>query len=1089
MNIKSFFHHTFLISCTLLLAISPASAQFTSITYGKNRVQYKQFTWQYVASQNFEVFYYGSGEELARMTANLAEQDFSNITDMVGFAPYSKIKVFVYQSMAELHQSNMGVDRQNFTVAGQTNFTKAEIEIAFTGARDTYKKELSLSIAENLIFEMMYGGNLKDMLQSTYLLNLPDWFMAGAARYIAEGWSTQMDDYMRDVLKNKRVRKVSNLEGQEAYFIGQSIWNFIVEKYGRANVANILNLTRIVRNEESSIQNTLGISFPRFLNNWRAYYLDQAKAIEGAHLVPDLANRTHANEKENVFSALKLSPKGDQLAYVENSKGRYRLRVRDLASGREKTVLTGGYQVINQKIDYELPKFAWRDNGNLVAIGTAEGKLWRWDLAVAKGRKAKKPLGELGQVLAIDIAADGELAVLSAAAGDRSDLYLYDLASGSLTRLTNDNFDDLTPAFVKGSKSNAIVFSSNRESDTLGTKTKNTNTLDDRFSLFLYDPAKSKTVLKRLTNTLSHDIAPVSLPGGSIFYDSDQRGIHHLYRYDAKDEVNTQVTNFLYSVTSYSIVGDRLAFVMNFAGRPQIFVYSGFDAKASIFTNKTNRQQLVDLRRLAAIRAKNERDNQVTFGSKDRKDTVPKPKEEEPEKKDEQKPAPKAAVDTTKKNPNEADTENYQFDIFSKPKEKEPKTKLLKNYRPTIANTGEGQTAQLTGPFAYDSKFSADNLVTSIVIDPLRGWGVLLETSLSDALENHKFNAGLFGLTSLRSGMYYAEYKYLKGRLDYKMRYDRQNLALEPGEFVHRYAMNRLTASVSYPFNITSRLTFSPFWAATQFDVTSDRSAAIQALPGSNFQYAGASLEFVYDNSIVTGPNLLEGNRLLVRYEQWLGTNSGDKSFGNLTADARTYKKLGRFFVFAGRAAYGQFFGQAGKTYRLGGVNNWIFNQTDPMPVRDPLALNPNVPGQDLSDLLFVQYVGNMRGFNWNKLRGNTYILFNAEIRMPLLKYFYKSAITSNFFRNLQLVAFTDVGASWTGISPFNRQNALNTIEDERVPFAWRASNFRNPFLVGAGTGLRTSLLGYYTKFDIAWGLESGRIQEPIFYVSLGYDF
>ncbi len=1071
--------------CALLVLSIPATAQFVNITYGKNRVQYKSFNWQFLASQNFEVFYYEGGEALARLTATLAEQDFSNITDMVGFAPYSKIKIFVYQSNAELHQSNMGVDRQNFTVAGQTNFSKSEIEIGFTGSRDSYKKELSLNIAENLIFEMMYGGNLKDMLQSTYLLNLPDWFMAGAARYISEGWSTEMDDYMRDVLQNKRVRKIANLEGPEAYLIGQSIWNFVVEKYGRANVANILNLTRIVRNEESSIQNTLGISFPRFINNWRNFYLEQAKSIEAAHKLPDLANRARANEQGQLFTLLKISPKGDRLAYAENSKGSYRIWLRDLNTGREKTVFKGGYRIINQKINYDLPQFAWRDNGHLVVIATSEGSMSITGIDVQTGKKTKKAFDQLSQVLSIDIAEDGEQAVLSGGAGDRSDIYLYGLGTGQLDRLTNDTYDDLTPVFLKGARKRAIVFSSNRENDTLGVKPKNANPYGDRFNLFIYDAANSKKVLKRITNTLSYDISPVAVSAGSIVYDSDQRGIRHLYRFDLKDEISSQVTNFLYSLKKYSLVGDRLAFVMNFAGKSEIFVYGGIDPKTSIFTSKTNRQQILDLRRLAAQRARNERENQTVFDPKTKRD-VPKTSNDTTKV---NPPEPKANQDTTKKkDANEADPENYQFDIFSK--SKEPKKQLIKNYRPSFAGTdADGQPTRLTGPFDYDSKFSADNLVTSIVIDPLRGWGILLEASLSDALENHKFSGGLFGLTSLRSGMYYAEYKYLKGRLDYKARFDRQNLTLDPGDFVQRYSMNRLTASVSYPFNITSRLTFSPFWANTSFDVTSNRSSVVQTLPGSNFGYAGASLEFVYDNSIVTGPNLLEGSRLLVRYEQWLGTNAANKNFGNLTVDARTYKKLGRLFLFAGRAAYGQFLGPADKTYRLGGVNNWIFNTTDPLPNRDPLALNNNTPGQDLSDLLFVQYVGNMRGFNWNKLRGNTYILFNAEVRMPLLKYFYKSAITSNFFRNLQLVVFTDVGASWTGISPFNRQNALNTVEDERVPFSWRVSNFRNPFLVGAGTGLRTSLLGYYTKFDMAWGLESGKIQAPIFYASLGYDF
>ena len=57
----------------------------------------------------------------------------------------------------------------------------------------------------------------------------------------------------------------SRLSGAEAERVGHSIWNYIVQKYGRDNVSNILNLTRIIRNEQSSISSTLGVPYSRFL--------------------------------------------------------------------------------------------------------------------------------------------------------------------------------------------------------------------------------------------------------------------------------------------------------------------------------------------------------------------------------------------------------------------------------------------------------------------------------------------------------------------------------------------------------------------------------------------------------------------------------------------------------------------------------------------------------------------------------------------------------------------------------------------------------------------------------------------------------
>ena len=57
---------------TLLLTLfTPlwSTAQFyqgSNMEFGKNRVQYKDFTWFYYPGQNFDVYYYIGGEKLAQ---------------------------------------------------------------------------------------------------------------------------------------------------------------------------------------------------------------------------------------------------------------------------------------------------------------------------------------------------------------------------------------------------------------------------------------------------------------------------------------------------------------------------------------------------------------------------------------------------------------------------------------------------------------------------------------------------------------------------------------------------------------------------------------------------------------------------------------------------------------------------------------------------------------------------------------------------------------------------------------------------------------------------------------------------------------
>lgn len=50
----------------LLLAVGFANAQVSTVQFGKNRVQYKKFKWQYYQTLNFNAYFSQDGQELAK---------------------------------------------------------------------------------------------------------------------------------------------------------------------------------------------------------------------------------------------------------------------------------------------------------------------------------------------------------------------------------------------------------------------------------------------------------------------------------------------------------------------------------------------------------------------------------------------------------------------------------------------------------------------------------------------------------------------------------------------------------------------------------------------------------------------------------------------------------------------------------------------------------------------------------------------------------------------------------------------------------------------------------------------------------------
>src|SRR5690606_9980697 len=159
----------------------------------------------------------------------------------------------------------------------------------------------------------------------------------GASRYVAKGWSMDMDDYIRELMSTRKARRATKLGGKDAGLVGQSIWNFIAEKYGKSSVANILNYTRVTRNEEKSIFITLGINFRQLLTEWQKYYTEMGNQVGQSYNAPgDTSSFTRQHNRTTEFTTVKLSPDGRNIAYAENDRGRYIIKVRSLETGKEK---------------------------------------------------------------------------------------------------------------------------------------------------------------------------------------------------------------------------------------------------------------------------------------------------------------------------------------------------------------------------------------------------------------------------------------------------------------------------------------------------------------------------------------------------------------------------------------------------------------------------------------------------------------------------------------------------------------------------------------------------------------------------------
>ncbi|HEU5147395.1 MAG TPA: translocation protein TolB, partial [Chryseosolibacter sp.] len=776
---------------------------------------------------------------------------------------------------------------------------------------------------------------------------------------------------------------------------------------------------------------------------------------------------------------------------------------------REKTILSGGSKVLNQRIDYNLPLLAWADGNTLGVIGLKYGEYVFWLYDLSSRSKLPRELDRFSNIRSLSFSDNGRLAVISADFEGRNDLFLLSSRRDRVRRLTNDLYDDLDPSFIPGS--NRIVFSSNRTSDSLrALSSPDFSQLTGTYNLFVFDLDTTKNMLTRITNTLSKDYRPLASDDNNFYYLSDQRGIVNVFRYDRRTGIYTQVTNFASSIKDYDAGFDAniLSYVATKERKQDIFINRDFNFDRQIFTPATRRKELQQAR---VIREKRKQEENKNMSIKDLLNA--RLREAQPENDSvETLPvlkdtltinveAPQSTTpDSAQQNVN---TDNYQFDV---PEQETPEVRT-DNYKFEDEAVKENQPSEsflsrymkareksrITGPFPYESKFSADNLVASLVIDPMRGMGVLLETQMNDMLENYRFHGGIMSTLDLRQGDVFAEFEYLPYFMDFSARFDRKAIRWDPyaNDNAYKYTLHKFEVGASLPFTDRLRVSLKPFAA-----VTTSVDLGEQPFPlnppsdvTTNRYYAGAKSEIVYDNSVSTGMNLMEGTRGKISFMHWQGLTEQQHSFSRASIDLRHYQKVYREIVLAVRGFAGTFFGPSPQKFMLGGMNNWLFNQTELGGTTSEGQPNPLGMRAENPDILFVEYATNLRGFDYATLFGNSVMLFNAEFRIPLIRALTNGPIASNFFRNLQFTAFYDVGTSWSGKPPFTSETSVsyNVITDG--PFQAQIKNYINPWLYSYGVGVRTVVFSYYVKFDFAWPVENYEVGEPRAYLTLGFDF
>ncbi|QQS36743.1 MAG: PD40 domain-containing protein [Ignavibacteriales bacterium] len=1044
----------------ILVIVFPLSmhAQF-----GKNKVQYKDFTWYYIQTDHFDIYFSQEGSHLAEFTAKESEDALESIQNSFKYKINNRVAIIVYNSQNDFQETNVTDQYLSEGIQGFTELFKNRVVIQYTGSYKLFRHLIHHELVHAVINDMFYGGSLQNLISNRGAVALPLWFNEGMAEYQALGWDVDTDMFIRDAAISEYLPDIPYLDGYFAYRGGQSVFYYIANKYGKEKIGELINKVKNTGSVEEGFKSSIGLKIEELNERWKKdikkiFWPDIAKRKDPDEFAKRLTDPKEDGGSYNISPA--ISPQGDKIAFITNRDYYFNVYLMSAIDGKIiKKLIEGNRTPDFEELNILTPALSWSPDGTKIALGAKRGG---YDVVyiidVETEERDELPIN-LDGIKSVAWSPDGSKLAFIGQNAKQSDVYLYDIETNEMTNLTNDLFSDSDPAW--SSDGRTVYFASDR-GEFLTTKE-----LPDSFKIYehnidqldLYSININNNVVSRITDMPGSDeTSPAAGPDGKeLIFISDKNGINNIYKLKLSDESGaslnllgqtpvplTNSLNGLYQL-SLSKDGQKLTFSTLYQASFSIFLLSdpfGQDLEMkelepTVYISNLQKKKDVtdDSENEFSLVADDSTESTLSFFTGSYIDTS------------------SVVTDTSK-----SSYDKYIFGDKSVAGDTSSASKF--DLTDNLDQSGNYKVNK------YKITFSPDLVYANAGYSTLYGLLGTTVISFSDVLGNHR----LVGVTSLQIDLknsdYGIAYYYLPERINYGVEvfHTARFVFLSRGFSTNLFRFRNFGAvgSLSYPLNRFYRVDAGLSWLNVSSENLDDPTEASEKV-----SYVIPTLSFIHDNVLWGYTSPVDGTRY--RFDVFGNPGIGKKalSFYSILGDYRTYFRFFDDYSFGFRLSGGYSGGNNPQRFFIGGIENWI-NRS---------FATTEIPIESASDFAFLTAALPLRGFDYAEKIGTKYALMNMELRFPLIRYLLTGALPI-LFSNILGVAFIDVGTAWdkTGQLQFFSRNEKNSVISKDL-------------LMGTGVGARLYFLYFLLRFDVAWAYNVDNFSRPKFYISLGADF
>ncbi len=576
----------------LFCAASPIHAQY----FGRNKPKYEQYNFKVLETPHFQIYQYLSNPELERALADQAEHWYTLHQAVLADTFSSRNPLMLYNDHADFQQTNAIGGEISIGTGGVTEALKNRVIMPIAMSNEQTKHVLGHELVHAFQYNMVING---DSTNIRNLGNLPLWMVEGLAEYLSIG-NTDANTalWMRDAVLNDKVPKLKDLNNPKffPYRWGQVFWAFVTGLKGD-DVIQPMFMTTARQGFDVACVKVMGMKEKELSALWvktiKEHYGqflgDKKERFVGRQLIGK------DGEKEGRLNiAPVLSPNGKYVAFlsVRDIFG-IDLFIADAVSGKTiRKIHSSTREGHLDDLSFIESAGTWSNDSREIAfVAVSEGN----NVLVIKDLDGKtKETFEIDGVPAFSNptwSPDGRSIVVAGLVNGQIDLFQIQLSNKKVTRLTNDRYSEMQPAWsADGSK---LVYSTDQLS------------LDKKaakwtFNIAIRDMSSGSA---QVTNFFygADNLNPVWDNEGNILFLSDRDGFRNLYRYEPATGKILQQTDFLTGISgitpyapalsaSVKETRDRIIFTHYYKGG-----YKIYRAKSDDFLNREVAPTAVDM--------------------------------------------------------------------------------------------------------------------------------------------------------------------------------------------------------------------------------------------------------------------------------------------------------------------------------------------------------------------------------------------------------------------------------------------------------------------------------------------------------------